>query len=177
MLSLKPEKPEIILNLFWIDKNIYNDENTRYYTELFSLIRKSPCTYSFFRIERFMTIPDFFKYLKFIKFEVTIFIISGSLYYDFISRFIHELNSIFVIHKIIIFTSNQNNLSEDYRLENIIYNQFYNYGGIKTSYEEIKDFILNEIKNDKKYVKSYNNLKEDKKLNENPFIFEYVDSK
>ena len=115
--------------------------------------------------------------MKFIKFEATIIIISGSLYYDFISRFIHELNSIFVIHKIIIFTSNQNNLSEDYRLENIIYNQFYNYGGIKTSYEEIKDFILNEIKNDKKYVKSYNNLKEDKKLNENPFIFEYVDSK
>ena len=92
--------------------------------------------------------------MKFIKFEATIIIISGSLYYDFISRYIHELNSIFVIPKIIIFTSNQNNnLPEYYRLENIIYNQFYNYGGIKTSYEEIKDFVLNEIKNDKKYVK------------------------
>ena len=175
MLSVKPEKPEIIINLFWIDENIDNEENTRFYTELYHFIMQNPCAYQFFRFDRFKTIPDFFKYLKNIKFEATIIMISGSLYYDFISRFIHELNSIFVIPKIVIFTSSQNNLSGDSRLENVICNQFYNYGGIKTSYEEIKGFILNEIKNDKKCGNAFNGSKEEK--NENPFIFEYVDSK
>ena len=118
-------------------------------------------------IESFKNVKESIKYLKLIQFEETKIIIDGNLYEDFIDLFQNEINSINVIPKICIYTDNKEQFIEDNKdNENIINDPFYNYGGIITSFDEIKNFITNELENEKF------------KIDDEPQLtFEYIDKK
>ena len=87
-------------------------------------------------------------------------IINISLYKEFIDKFKEKIKDIYVIPKIIIFSKNKDKL-----INEKINNSFYNLGGIKTSFDEIIQFIINPVK-----IKR--NLEE-----ENQLTFEYIDCK
>ena len=149
--------------IIWIDKNIRNKENKSYLTQLgFFNIQIDDCSdsssYSNIHIpiekeksnfendvHPYDNITEALNFLKKIKFESTIIIISGNYFIDFVTQFYNELKFIYVIPKIIIFTS----IKRNYVLpEEILNNErFYKYGGIKTSFNEIEEFI-NKIKNE-----------------------------
>ena len=146
-------------NIVWIDANIDNEENKNYLKEINSL--------EYLDIKYFNNVEDGINYIKTIKFEDTKIIISGELYINFIEKFRKYLRDIYVIPKIIIFTRNadlfiQNNKN----YEDIIYHSFYNFGGIKTKFDEIKQFLKNEI------------VSNQIKIEDTPeLIFEYIDCK
>ena len=173
--QIQPFEPESILNVIWIDENIFNDENTRYYTEIYDIINNKNNEYASFRFLRFQKISEFFIIVQYIKFQTTIIIISGSLYYDFIIEFIKNLNNIYIIPKIIIFANDQFELLGDQKLKNILHNNFYNFGGIHTSYYDIKNFILQQIKSENTQNEIIEDLRSTKSKYENVFIFDYID--
>ena len=82
-------------NVIWIDENVDNFENTGYLREL---------NFLGYNVKTFKNVDDGLEYVKTIKFESTKIIISGRLYVKFIRKFIDNMNEIFVIPKIIIFT-------------------------------------------------------------------------
>ena len=148
----------VLPNIIWLDQNCFGDETMGYISELRFL--------GYYNINCFKTINESIEYLKKIKFQDTIIIVSGSLYIPFIKEFKAHLNEICVIPKIIIFTANikefiQNNAKD---LNNI--NPYYLKGGLHTNFQEIKNFILNQS-NGKKNVF--------KRKDEGDLIFEYID--
>ena len=150
----------ILSNIIWISQNVENEENAAYLKQLQSLGN--------FKVKSFKNIKESMIQIKSIHFEETFIIISGELYIEFIDSLQRNLVDINVIPKIIIFTENKSNfLNNNEKYMNIINHNFYNYGGIKTSFEEIQNFILN---------KSKNKLLLNEKDNEN-LIFEYIDNK
>ena len=175
----KPKyEPESILNVIWIDKDIHNNpEYTLNYNELFNFI-KNNCNcneYKAFYFERFSKIPEAIVYIKFIKFNAVILIISGNLYYSFITEFIKNLNDIYAIPKIIIYKGLQT--LEKLGLTNLLKNGFYNFGGYHDSFEEIKKFIFNQIKSS---INSNTNnviIGSNEDYRNEGYIFEYVDCK
>ena len=162
-------------NVFWIDKNVYIKENINYYTDLYNAIRNISYGKEIM-FERFTSLSDFFQYIPKIKFQETIIIISGNLYYDFVSNFVQNIKSIFIIPKIIIFTRDKTKLLQN-PLNNIINNQFYGFGGIKILYKDIEEFVLNQIK----YENISNAIEEDNKSTaskyEKIYIFDYIEKK
>ena len=118
-----------------------------------------------FKINFFKDIQSSIKFIKSIEFEDTFIIISGNLYDNLINTFNENLNNISIIPKIIIFEQNKQEFINRHN-SNSKNDQFYNYGGIKTSFIEIKDFIKEQIKNYQMV-----NKEEIPQL-----IFEYIDS-
>ena len=102
----------------------------------------------------------------FIVFPKTNIIISGSLYTEFIEKFEEILTEIFIIPKIIIFASNKEKFLENNKKYNDKYYSFYNLGGIHTSFDEIKNFLLKPI-----------NKRDRDRDRENELTFEYIDCK
>ena len=150
----------VIPNIIWLDQNCDGDENMGYISELKFL--------GYYNINCFKTINEAIECLKKIKFQDTIIIVSGSLYIPFINQLKVHLNEIYVIPKIIIFSSNtkdfiQNNAKD---LQNI--NPFYIKGGLHTNFQEIKNFIFNQSNGKNKVLL--------KKKDEGDLIFEYIDS-
>ena len=89
-------------------------------------------------------------YIQTIKFESTKIILSGRLYIRFIKKFVDNLNEIYVIPKIIIFTKNKSGFLKFTKLnENIVNHPFFNFGGIRTSITEIISFLKDEIAQDR----------------------------
>ena len=149
------------LNVIWIDGNIDNKENAEYLKDIKSnnsLI-----------IETFKNTDDAIKYMKKLLFQETKVILSGRLYSKFIKDFKENLKEIFVVPKIIVFTGNKEKFigynKEYLNSENI----FYSFGGIATSFIEIKEFLKDDFSNS-----SINNLEIS---NEKQLIFEYLDDK
>ena len=95
------------------------------------------------KISCFKNVIDGLILIKKIKFSETNIIISGSLYNEFIEKFEEILNDIFIIPKKIIFTSNKEKFCKNNKNYNHKYNSFYNLGGIKTSFDDIKNFLIN----------------------------------
>ena len=128
----------VISNIIWIDPNADNEENRGYLKDLQS--------YNYFKIKCFQNVYEAIDIIKRIEFEETYIILSGRLYIKFIEKFKENLKDIYIIPKIIIFTGNKEKFIE-YNKEyiNILNHPFYNLGGIKTFYDEIKTFILNPI--------------------------------
>ena len=142
-------------DLIWIDTNVDRKDNVHYIKYLESIKNLKVCC--------FKNVEDGLNYLLSIRFVDIIIITSGVLYNEFIEKFQENLNKVYIIPKIIIFTTNKNRFLDKYKnYEN--YNPFYKFGGIVDQIDEIKDFILN------KKIKS--KIKE-----ENKFIFEFFDSK
>ena len=149
------KKIDYISNIIiWIDPNIYNTENTKYLKQLESFKNT--------KVLPFQTISDSLELIKTIRFEETSIIICGSLYSKFIEKFEENIRDIYVIPKIIIFTFNKEKFLENNK--NYKDNSFYSLGGIQTSFEKIKDFVLQPIRK--------NDIEE-----ENSLTFEYIDCK
>ena len=147
------------MNVIWFDENYDRGENIGYLNEL--------KTYQNLKIKCFKKIEIGIKYIKEIKFEVTNIILSGRLYIEFIKKFRDEIKDIYIIPKIIIFTKDKNEfLKHNNEYKNYIDNSFYNLGGIKTVFKDIKDFILKPL-----------NKKIMNRDNDAHLTFEYIDCK
>ena len=83
--------------------------------------------------------------IKKIKFSETNIIISVLICNEFIEKFEENWTDIFIIPKIIIFTSNKERFIENNKNYNDKYTSFYNLGGIQTSFDDIKKFILKPL--------------------------------
>jgi len=141
----------------WIDWKIDNIINTQYLKELKAI--------PFLKFQFFNNIDDALTYIKTLKFIETKIIIRGKWYIQFIYLFLKNIKFINVIPKIIIFTSNKELFTENnINHKNIINHSFYNFGGIKATFDEIKQFINYNLKSEKddKYMtfEYINNKKE-----------------
>ena len=150
---------ESLSNIIWIDIYIDNEENTKYLKELELLGN--------FKINCFKFVENAIESIKKINFEQTFIIVSGKLYKNFIEKFKENLKDIYIIPRIIIFARNEEKFV-NYNKE-INYNHpYYNLGGIKTSFDEVKKFILNPK------GKNSNLLNEEDEIQ---LVFEYIDCK
>ena len=159
----------------WIDSNINNKENRGYILEL----KESE---SFNVLELFKNVDEAILYMKQIKFNTTIVIVSGRLYSELVEKFKKNILEMYIIPKIIVFTSDRNRFlvfNRDYEKDD---NKFYNFGGIAISFEQIEELInsenenkskISEIKN-QELASSLNSLNI---YNENTLMYEYIDKK
>ena len=153
--------------LVWIDKKIDNNENKVYLKEFEEM--------ELFDIFTFKNEDDGLKKIKEIKFRKTFLILSGSVYQDFIIKFINQINDIFVIPIIIIFTWDKYYFIEKNKnIEQIFNNRFYNLGGIQSSFKPVKDFIenLSQINN---YFQHNNSMCQLNNIDEKIFIIDKID--
>ena len=147
----------ININIIWFDENYDNKENIKYLNELKE--------YHNLTITCFKEIEEGIKFIKKIKFVETNIIISGRLYRKFINKFKKKLKEIYIIPKIIIFTKDEKEfLKNNKEYNNNDIHSFYNLGGIKTNFKDIKDFILEPLKGIKREE-------------EGNLTFEYIDCK
>ena len=149
-----------IVNVVWVDPNVDNEENTTYLNDLKTIENT--------RISCFKNVNDALIFIKTLKFCETKIIISGKLYSNFIEKFEENLTDIYIIPKIVIFTSDIEKFINNNKNYNGIYNSFYNLGGIKTSYEDIKNFLLKPLEKP---------INEKDTNEENQLTFEYIDCK
>ena len=149
------------INIIWIDAKVENEENTSYLKSLEGIANT--------KISCYKNIDDAVVFIKRLKFSETNIIISGRLYADFIQRLKDILGDIFIIPKIIVFTSNKEEFLKYNKDFDEKKNTFYNFGGIKTSFKEIQDFLMKPIKIEEKNEKNKNL--------ENNLTFEYIDCK
>jgi len=179
------------LIIIWIDKNIDNKENQEFLNQLqfknkqiyydpinsginFEIYKDE--TNIIYDIYEYKSIESSIDFLKKIKFKETIIIVSGSLFVNFVEMFQKNLKDIYVIPKIIVFTSKNRDLSLPKSIKN---EKFYTFGGIETSFDRIKYFIesgqkeIEECPNqNKNLISSSRNLQFGEKL-----IFEQVKDK
>ena len=166
------------LNVVWIDGNIVEKEYVKYLKNIESN--------NSLKVQAFKNTDDALNYMKNLKFQETKVILSGRLYSKFIKDFKENLKEIFIVPKIIIFTSNKDNFikyNEEYLNSE---NAFYTFGGIATTFREITLFLKNAPPSEKN-MKIYDEnkflindspiYKIMKTLNENELIFEYIDNK
>ena len=132
------------INVIWIDSNIDNEENNKYLKELKKIW--------YLKIESFKNIEEALKYIKQLQFVETKIVVSSEIYIQFINSFKENINDINVIPKIIIFTKD-NNFNQSN--QEILNHPFYNYGGIKTTFNEIKNFLISP--QNKKQIKKEEN--------------------
>ena len=85
--------------IIWIDPNVDNGENTDYKMRLQKL--------GYNKIKCFKNIEEGINSLKSIKFEETFIIVSGSFYLSFSEYLKENLKDIYIIPKIIVFTSEE----------------------------------------------------------------------
>jgi len=150
--------------IIWIDENLNNKIHNIYLEELELLDLLS------FRI--FTKIDEAINYMKYILFKETKVIIIDRLYSEFVTKFKSNIRDIDVAPKIIIFTKNKESFiksNEEFQNNN---NLFYKFGGIATTFDEIRQFLKIEIKRSlKSNIISENPRKQDPQL-----TFEYVDN-
>ena len=166
------------LNIIWIDKNINNEENQKYLNYLILLNMPLPNVNRYdsklpkYEVNGFDDLEKAMEKIKAIRFIETIIIVSGSLLDNLIQKFKENLKDIYVIPKFIVFTSAGRVLSDE-----ILKEKFYLYGGVKTSFEDIRKFIFldserlqNEINQ-----KQNNNLKNSQFEQEAKVLFERIE--
>ena len=123
--------------IIWIDPSIDNSENSRYRKELDSIW--------FIKAQYFKNVKDAINFLKQIQFVETKIILGGKIFVEFLETFFKNLNEINVVPKIIIFTKEKDSfIKQNEKYKEYMNHAYYSFGGIKTSFEEIKTFILNK---------------------------------
>ena len=130
--------------IIWIDRNVDNPENTKYSDEIKSINKE------LIKFKSSKNIDEAIGYMEKIKFEETKVIISGKLYYEFVKQFKENINDMYVSPKIIIFTMDKEKFiknNKEYESNNDL---FYKFGGVTTSFYEIKKFLDFEIIKKKK---------------------------
>ena len=141
--------------VLWIDADLENEENKEYIKEL-KLIGS-------IRLNLFENIETAIEQLKNIEFKETKIIISESLFPEFIESFNENISDMYVAPKIIIFTEDKENfikLNQDNNND-----KYYTYSEIATSFNDIKEFLINKEN------------KEIKKQEDVQLTFEYIDKK
>ena len=136
--------------VIWIDQKIDNFTNIGYSKELRAIT-------SIKYLKLFNNVDEAIIYLKEIKFDETIIIVSGRLYEELVEKFKENILEIYTIPKIIVFTSSKSKFIEfnkDYENEA---NNFYNFGGIAISFKKIEDFLKAENKNNNKNIITISN--------------------
>ena len=125
--------------VIWLDQNVDNDINTIYAKDLRAMN-------SIELLRTYKNIDEAMTDLKEIRFDETIIIVSGRLYSELVEKFKENLLGLYTIPKIIVFTSTKTSFLEfnkDYENES---NNFYNFGGIATSFTQIEDFFKSKNK-------------------------------
>ena len=145
-------------NVIWIDTNIDNQENSAYVKSLESI--------NSLNLKTFKNIDEAINYMENISYEETKVIISGRLYPEFVEKFKENILKMRIIPIVIVFTGKKSKFLEDEKDYENIDNNFYNYGGIVTSFNELKQLLMNG------FIHKMNN-----KFDNNQFIFECIDSK
>ena len=162
-------------NVIWIDPNVKNIQNRDFAEKIEEL--------SYIKLKLFTKVDEAINYLKSLKFEETIVIVSGKPYSKFVSSFKKYINKMNVIPKIVVFTSKYDSFikyNKDYENED---NAFYNFGGIKTTFKDLFDFIKKRDINSDKTSYDINNLPHQEgklisnKYNVTQLMFEYINSK
>ena len=174
--------------VIWIDQNVDNFINIGYAKEL-----RAISSIKYLRL--FKNADEALTYLKEIKFNETVVIVSGRQYAELVEKFKENVSEIFTIPKIIVFTSSKSKFIEfnkDYENED---NKFYNFGGIAISFKQIEDFLNFDNKNKNIIISNEPNLKNFegssnykpfeteigkilfKKSEEAQLTFEYIDKK
>ena len=156
---------KIIQNVIWIDPNVDNNENKDHQKDT----EKKKC-----KLKCSKKVEEAIIYLKTIKFEEVKIIISGKSYIKFIQSFLQNILVMYIVPKIIIFTSDKEKfIKNNDKYKSIIKDPFYNYGGIKIIFEDIQNFIKNKKI---KEINSTNLIKTKKSNDEIQFTFDYIDS-
>ena len=148
------------LEIFWIDKKIKNEENQRYIMELKynnnsqldnDIINKPFDVYispenlskSKYDIQEYTEMDKAIEQIKKIRFIETIIIVSGSYLPELINQFKDNLKQIYIIPKIIVFTSPDRKFDEK-----VLKEKFYS-GVILTTFKQLKSVINSyQIKNE-----------------------------
>ena len=152
--------------IIWIDPNVRNKENLSYINELTSIESIEPKT--------FTNIQESINYIKSIKFEEIKIIISSRYYSPFVKSFKENIIDIYFAPKIIVFTSDKKKFFENNMGYNKYIETFYKYGGIVTSFQDVKKFLKNETRN---FLDDEILEKEFYRDNEVQLTFEYIDRK
>ena len=119
--------------IIWIDANVDNEENKEYLNSLKDIQNT--------KIRCFKNVGDSLTFIKRIKFAETNIIVSGRLYSEFIKTFEENLNDIFIIPKIIVFTGSKKKFLEfSKNYDEKKKNNFYSLGGIKPLLEKLSNF-------------------------------------
>ena len=152
--------------IIWIDPNVNNQENISYIKELTSIESIKPKT--------FTNIPEAINYMKSIKFEEIKIIINSGYYSPFVKSFKENIIHMYFAPKIIVFTSDKSRFFENNKGYNKYIEIFYKYGGIVTSFPEVKKFLKKETRDifDDEILE-----KEFYRDNEVQLTFEYIDRK
>ena len=109
-------------------------------------------------LKRYGEIDYAINYLKNVKFIETNIIINAEIYAGFLKAFRENIRYIDVIPKIIIFAKNKDGyLCANIERKKYNKNTFFNLGGIKSSIEEIKNFLFTNS-NIESHIKFENNL-------------------
>ena len=125
------------LSIIAIDININNRINRKYNnTDIISNISESDDFLNI--IEEYRDIDSAMKKIKELRFIETYIIVSEKVFHDFVIAFNNNLKDIYIIPKIIIFSKNNNQLLLPDNIKNKL---FYTFFGVRTSIEEIKEFI------------------------------------
>lgn len=147
--------------IIWIDKDINSEENHLNLQELkkfdnYNLIDKSNSgifsdsqalnnpkyNIDFLDINPFEKIESAINFLKTIRFKLVYIVVKGELFVDFVKKFQQNLNDIYTIPKIIIYSPIKRNFDIPLEIRN---KNFYLFSGIKTSFKEIKDLIFSRL--------------------------------
>ena len=157
--------------IIWIDSNISNKENFKYFQQLEEKIKNVICKDN---------VSDAVGYLKAMLFNKSLIISSGSLYPEFIKIFKKEINDFKICPKIIIFTGNKKAYLDRNKndKELLIDHPFYNSGGVVDRYQNLVDFIekKDSINTPIKIIYS-SQMKRVKTIEDKEFNFEYISKK
>ena len=144
------EKKQIIGYIFWIDKNVYNEENNNYLNSFKQNSRYKQLDLPFYCFEN---LEEPFELIKnYLSFKLVFIIISGSLYPDYYYKLKEQIKFIKCLPICIIFTSDYlkdillKKKIKYYFTEEIldtINDSFYNLGGVSSDFDSCLKFIFN----------------------------------
>ena len=158
----KKEKPRWkIENIIWLDKNVNNEENTKYQNYIRSLNK--------YELSIFTEIPDCLQKLKELDFEKTYIMISGSISKEFFSEFEKIINDIKICPMILIFTSKERIDMIKNNIISLDSFSFFEPSLVYCSFKEIQKLLLTEEK-----YRPHEQGKNTPKEENNYFSFEYI---
>ena len=162
--------------IIWIDKNVNNEENQGYANQLKNenYILETYTDIESGLKEFLYNKEEDEKKEKKIHFKDIYLILSGSFYQDFILKFKEHLKDIYIVPKIVIFTSNKEFLEKNAKIKDIIENKFYNLGGIQTLFKDVYEKFLIE-KTWKKEIK-IENISLNNDIKGEQYTFEYINN-
>ena len=163
--EVNPNDERIFSQVIWIDPKIDNIENTSYIKELTTKYSAN--------IQTYKKVEDAISYMQKIKFEDTKIIVTSRNYSEFIESFKQNITKMYFAPKITVYTYNISKFHERNKgYENI--DIFYKYGGIITTFENLKNFLA---ENSNKMIKDHNKLEKNNRTNGVQLTFEYIDCK